>query len=217
MGKLPPSPEEVEIERLTIEIERIQRHLAHQKSALEQLRRDLADFEYTFSLSITPLQRQLEQLSHSSNNKSPSHEIPKATSKASPQASAMYRTLVKKIHPDLARDDSQRDLFEALMIRANEAYAQSDEPTLSKLLLEAGSALTSTHTLDTIHQWVQLINTYAAHRWQLASVNQQYDGLISSEAHKLYMTFQPDVASAIELFKRELQLQIQLHQVNRDE
>ncbi|MFE1170849.1 J domain-containing protein [Streptomyces sp. NPDC058773] len=54
----------------------------------------------------------------------------------SEEARKVYRDLVRKAHPDLARDDAERARRDAFIARVNTAYAQGDEGTLRELTRE---------------------------------------------------------------------------------
>ncbi|MFB7273646.1 J domain-containing protein [Streptomyces sp. NPDC056244] len=61
----------------------------------------------------------------------------------SDEARRIYRELVRKAHPDLARDDTERARREEFLTRVNAAYGRGDEPLLEELVAEwaAGPAL----------------------------------------------------------------------------
>lgn len=54
----------------------------------------------------------------------------------SEEARKVYRDLVRKAHPDLARDDAERTRRDAFIARVNAAYAQGDEAVLRELARE---------------------------------------------------------------------------------
>ncbi|MFJ3951456.1 J domain-containing protein [Streptomyces libani] len=54
----------------------------------------------------------------------------------SEEARKVYRDLVRKAHPDLARDDAERARRDAFIARVNMAYAQGDETVLRELARE---------------------------------------------------------------------------------
>jgi curved DNA-binding protein CbpA len=49
------------------------------------------------------------------------------------EAQRLYRELVRKVHPDLAQDDDEKERRSAFIARVNEAYAYADEDTLRAL------------------------------------------------------------------------------------
>ncbi len=51
-----------------------------------------------------------------------------------PTLKTLFRDLAKRIHPDFARDDAERQHFTLLMARANQAYTRGDTDTLERLL-----------------------------------------------------------------------------------
>ncbi len=54
----------------------------------------------------------------------------------SDEARRLYRDLVRKAHPDLARDDNERARREEFLTRVNAAYGRGDEPLLRELAEE---------------------------------------------------------------------------------
>ncbi|MFI2187178.1 hypothetical protein [Streptomyces sioyaensis] len=54
----------------------------------------------------------------------------------SEEARRVYRDLVRKAHPDLARDDAERARRDAFIVRVNAAYARGDEAVLRELARE---------------------------------------------------------------------------------
>ncbi|WP_394297233.1 hypothetical protein [Streptomyces rimosus] len=54
----------------------------------------------------------------------------------SEEARRIYRELVRKAHPDLARDETERARRDAFIVRVNAAYGAGDEATLSELARE---------------------------------------------------------------------------------
>ncbi|MFH8749296.1 hypothetical protein ACH4GK_21620 [Streptomyces rimosus] len=54
----------------------------------------------------------------------------------SEEARRIYRELVRKAHPDLARDEAERARRDAFIVRVNAAYGAGDEATLSELARE---------------------------------------------------------------------------------
>lgn len=51
-----------------------------------------------------------------------------------PTLKTLFREVAKRIHPDFARDDAERNHFTQLMARANQAYTRGDVDTLERLL-----------------------------------------------------------------------------------
>lgn len=54
----------------------------------------------------------------------------------SEEARRIYRDLVRKAHPDLARDEAERARRDAFIVRVNAAYGAGDEAALSELARE---------------------------------------------------------------------------------
>lgn len=52
------------------------------------------------------------------------------------EAQRLYRELVRKVHPDLAQDDAEKERRSTFIARVNEAYAYADEDALRELSAE---------------------------------------------------------------------------------
>ena len=50
-----------------------------------------------------------------------------------PSLKTLFREVAKRIHPDFARDDAEREHFTRLMAKANIAYTRGDAATLQRL------------------------------------------------------------------------------------
>jgi hypothetical protein len=61
---------------------------------------------------------------------------PPARVRPSDEARRIYRELVRKAHPDLASDATERERREEFVVRANKAYADGDEVVLAALAEE---------------------------------------------------------------------------------
>ncbi|MFH8404657.1 hypothetical protein ACH4FX_07755 [Streptomyces sp. NPDC018019] len=62
--------------------------------------------------------------------------LPPQKVRPSEEARRIYRDLVRKAHPDLARDEAERTRRDAFIVRVNAAYGAGDEATLSELARE---------------------------------------------------------------------------------
>ncbi len=61
---------------------------------------------------------------------------PPSRVRPSEQARQTYRDLVRKAHPDLVQDETERKRREDFLVRVNKAYADGDEATLASLAEE---------------------------------------------------------------------------------
>ncbi|MBQ0983183.1 hypothetical protein KBZ10_01235 [Streptomyces sp. F63] len=61
---------------------------------------------------------------------------PPARVRPSEEARRIYRELVRRAHPDLARDEAERQRRDAFIVRVNAAYSLGDEETLRGLTEE---------------------------------------------------------------------------------
>lgn len=70
---------------------------------------------------------------------------------------ALFRALTKRIHPDLAADEDERQRREALMVQANAAYAAGDVAVLAHLAAhQAPEAAEAGHALEALARRIAL-------------------------------------------------------------
>ena len=95
---------------------------------------------------------------------------------------AAYRSLVKRLHPDLVTDVEQREIRNRILAQANEAYRIGDNKTLNKI----ANSLNSEH-FGTISS--NLSKTIIAGlKTRLMELQQQLEKLKATETYKLMIT-----------------------------
>ena len=103
----------------------------------------------------------------------------------SPELRTLYRDLVKKAHPDLAKDEEDRQRRNDFMVRVNQAYKDGDEAALQSLSDEwmAGGGPVSGENIG--DQLVRLIRQIHDVRNHLGTVDSEIDALKQSEDYLL--------------------------------
>ena len=102
-----------------------------------QLKRE----DKTFGSGYIPVEEQYRQRwtppprsSKTPPKKKPPPPKPKLIKLEAKVMKKLYRTLTKKYHPDLAKDDEDRDFRTAMMVEVNEAYKTEDGTKLQALV-----------------------------------------------------------------------------------
>jgi hypothetical protein len=166
MDLVPTSgPEERDLATLKAELGRLERDMAEREARLADTRAAIAAFEHrywqAFAASYAALddleatvaekasqldpgnntkRRKAERLRARANGLVPAPE-PEERAQPDDELKAIYRSLSKKVHPDLAPDEGERARRETLMAEVNAAYRRGDVALLSRMLLgqEPGS------------------------------------------------------------------------------
>jgi len=105
--------------------------------------------------------------------------IPSATLKK------LYREVAKRIHPDLAEDDSERLKREELMAKANRAYQEGDTEKLRAILSEWEDSPESVKGKGTGAELVRLIRKIAQVEGRLRTIALEMAQLKESDLHEL--------------------------------
>jgi hypothetical protein len=156
-----PGPEQRELAMLQAELGRLERDMAEREARLAAMKADQGAFEHrywrTFAATYATLddleatiaeraadldptdqtkRRKAERL-RAGNLQAPE---PEARAEQTDELKALYRALSKRVHPDLAPGEPER---EALMAKVNAAYQRGDVALLTQLLLgqEPGSTM----------------------------------------------------------------------------
>ncbi|WP_079166856.1 J domain-containing protein [Streptomyces oceani] len=91
------------------------------------------------------------------------------------EARKAYRELVRKAHPDLAADDSERDRRESFMVRVNMAYANADLEALRLLAVEWEEGPTAERLLSRGEELYARLEWLARRKEMLAAAVQEME------------------------------------------
>ena len=158
------APEARELEKKRAELATLEARLAERELDLATLQAELHSFEGTYLRTVGSRLAELDQIEAQiaeagARNKPKDREVQQRASQARAQAEEsaraveaeqeagkrepfmpsenlkkLYREVAKRIHPDLATDESERKRRHELMTEANRAYAEGDAARLEAIL-----------------------------------------------------------------------------------
>jgi len=114
------------------------------------------------------------------------HEAPQKSFTSSKELRNLYREVAKRVHPDLATDDEDRELRTRLMARANAAYEQGDEQALREILDQYEASPESVKGDSIGEQLIKLIRKIALVKKRLESIGQEIAELEATPIGQLY-------------------------------
>jgi small-conductance mechanosensitive channel len=94
----------------------------------------------------------------------------------------LFREAAKRIHPDFAKDEADRELRTRLMAEVNEAYSQGDADALKRILNEFGTLPESIQGEGVGAELVRIIHQG---KKNIAAIEQELNHLRSSEIAQL--------------------------------
>lgn len=101
------------------------------------------------------------------------------------EAKDLYRELAKKVHPDLARDEADRERREQRMKAVNQAYHEGDAVRLQQILDELKDELEPVEREEIGAQLVRIIRRIAAAKRRIQELKAELAALRESEASQL--------------------------------
>ena len=159
-------PEEQELKKKQAELRRLETRLGQRELDLETLRAELHVFEARYLREVGSLYWKLDEIEaqiaeklaimhpekvevqkRAAEARARAQETAEAVGKArkekhetefkpSDELKKLYRKLAKRIHPDLANDEKERERRHEMMAAANRAYEDGDIDRLQKILSE---------------------------------------------------------------------------------
>lgn len=156
------TPEEQELEKKKAELVALEADLIQSEVDLATLRAELSDFESRYVRTVGVLYAELDEIeaeiaeaqarfkptdkhaqehaAHARAQAQESSESAKAIAEPRPKPTEslkrLFREVAKRIHPDLATNDSARARRQKLMAEANLAYENADEAKLRSILAD---------------------------------------------------------------------------------
>ena len=112
-------------------------------------------------------------------------ETPPHAFQASPEMKRLYRTVAKRIHPDLTSDREDRAKRQQLMSEANEAYECGDELRLAKILTEYEHSPEAVRGDGPGVELVRVIRRMSQMRGRLAEMEAELQELVRSDLFQL--------------------------------
>ena len=162
------------------ELDALELHIAEYRlrSELLRLRRgaiDAARLEYEVDRQLRGRREQFAGFQESvrrAEQDAETHRVDLAHIDAA-EIKSMYRELAKRIHPDLATDDADREARGQSMAQANAAYAQLDAKALKSMLAETeASSPAAPHRPDRLRAEIERIGRIISERrGEIAELN----------------------------------------------
>lgn len=182
-----PLPTKALAGRLTLLAE-LRDRLAELEAERDRLRQELRNFEKRFRPAVGARYNQLEELRerirrawaevHRARNgalkaavESPPDEIPQKAFKPEDEVRRLFRSLARKVHPDLADDFEERRRRHEFMAEATRAYRASDQRRLQWLLEHWLAAPDLPRGVDSSSRLVRTNQHIAWARYRLREVN----------------------------------------------
>lgn len=108
----------------------------------------------------------------------------------SPSLKSLFREVAKRVHPDFASDETERQHFTLLMMRANQAYSRGDAETLQRMLddhLEVSAAMANkgSDEGDSV-ALLRLVRQIRHAERDIAVLDREHLALFASEIGQLY-------------------------------
>ena len=206
------TPEEAELLRKREELAEVRSALAERELEAADLRAQLRSFEGRYlrlvgvlyaeldewKAHIAELQARLnptpaaqEQAQQSRKEADESHEATHGSASQSkdfcpsPDLRSLFREVAKRIHPDFAKDDTDRQRRTGLMAQANEAYSRSDLDTLQSILNDYHESSESVRGEGIGAELIRIIRQIHEARKNIIALDEELDRLASGELSRL--------------------------------
>ncbi len=206
------SPEEEELKKKRDELILLQADLAERELFLTNLRAELAAFEGQYLRQVGTLYAELdewnakiaEQLAEEEGTEESRSAAAQARAQAeesdsavhgeaakarafipSAELKALYREVAKRVHPDLATDEADRQKRERLMAEAKAAYQRGDVEALRRILEDYESSPESVRGAGIAADLARVIRQIGQVRSRLSQVELEIAALINSDIAKL--------------------------------
>lgn len=206
------SPEEEELQRKRAELASIRMALAERELELADLRAQLKAFEGLYLREVGVLYAELddwdartaelearletstsarERAARARKRADDTHEATHGEASKAPnfRPSAdlknLFRDAAKRIHPDFAKDDADRERRTRFMAQANEAYSRGDAETLQQILDEYRDFSDFLPGEGIAAELICIIRQIAAAKTHIAAIEQELESLRASELAKL--------------------------------
>lgn len=214
-------PEEEELARKREELALLRAELADRELFLTNVRAELAAFEGRYLRQVGTLYAELdewnakiaEQLAKEEGTEESRSASAQARTQADESAAAvhgeaakaqgfipsaelktLYREVAKRVHPDLATDEEDRQRRDLLMAEANAAYQRGDAESLRRILEEYESSPESVRGAGIGADLVRVLRQLKQVRDRIAAINLEVANLAEAEIAKLKA--KADIAAA---------------------
>jgi hypothetical protein len=143
----------------------------------------IAEIEASLKPSATASQRAQETRKRAEETHEATHgEASKARDfQPSADLKSLFREAAKRIHPDFAKDEADRELRTRLMAQVNEAYSQGDADALQRILDDFGNSPESVQGEGVGAELVRIIRQIHQAKKNIAAIEQELESLRASE------------------------------------
>jgi chromosome segregation ATPase len=206
------TPEEAELARKREELASVQAALADRELELADLRAQLKSFEGRYLRQVGVLYAELddwdariaeleatlesssgarERAERARKRADDTHEATHGEASRVPdfkppaELRSLFREVAKRVHPDFARDDADRERRNRFMAEASEAYKHGDAEALRRILSEYSESDSSVPGEGIGAELIRIIRQIAAARKHIAAIEQELESLRASELAKL--------------------------------
>jgi DnaJ-domain-containing protein 1 len=209
------TPEEHELDRKRSDLGILEEYLAQRELELATLRVELRAFEETYLRVVGTRYAELDEIEAliaearaglRPNDREANEYAREARSKAEESARTideaedshgrkafrpsdsvkkLYREVAKRVHPDLATDEADRQRREHLMAEANGAYTDGDEAALKTILCEWETSPESVKGEGTAAELIRVLRKIAQAQKRLASIDAEMAELEVSDLFQL--------------------------------
>ena len=147
----------------------------------------IAEIEASLKPSTTASQRAQDTRKRAEETHEATHgEASKARDfQPSADLKRLFREAAKRIHPDFAKDEADRELRTRLMAQVNAAYSQGDADALQRILDEFGNSPESVQGEGVGAELVRIIRQIHQAKKNIAAIEQELSCLRASEIAQL--------------------------------
>jgi hypothetical protein len=147
----------------------------------------VAEIEASLKPSATTSQRAQETRKRAEETHEATHGEASKAREFLPSADlkSLFREAAKRIHPDFAKDEADRELRTRLMAQVNEAYSQGDADALQRILDEFGNSPESVQGEGVGAELVRIIRQIHQAKKNIAAIEQELSKLQASEIAQL--------------------------------
>jgi DnaJ-domain-containing protein 1 len=178
------TPEEQELEKKQCEVSVLETQLAERELELATVQAELHAFEGEYLRVVGSRYTELDRIEaqiaeymaylESSRDFKPSESLKK-----------LYREVAKRIHPDLATDEEERQRRQNLMAEANQAYEDGDEERLRAILHGWESSPESVKGEGAAAELIRTIRKIAQSQERLKTIQEEIEALEQTDLYQL--------------------------------
>lgn len=210
-------PEEQELNRLETEQAELEDQVASAELTLETLKTEINQIQYRYYQTVGRLYVELDDLealiARVEANQDPENleaqqhaeeaeeQAKKSAEEAgvtekqrppppevTPELKQAFRQAAKLMHPDRATTDEERERRNTIMAKVNVAYAQGDQTTIEKLIVEFGQDPEAISGEDIGARMIKTIRRIAQLRRRLSEAEQEIVEHENTEMYELFVT-----------------------------